>query len=369
MKVLLTVLVFLGSLSCSHGFQKKFIDLKDIRLPKGFNISIYAYVPNARSMTLSPSGVVFVGTRNEGRIFAVEDTNKDGIGDTVYELDKNLKMPNGVAFRNGDLYVAEVNRILKYQNIEKNLSSPPEPIIIYDGYPTDRHHGWKYIAFGPDGKLYVPVGAPCNVCDKENEIYATITRIDIENPHPEIVAKGVRNTVGFDWDPLTGDLWFSDNGRDMMGDNIPPCELNHLQNIGDHFGFPYCHGGVILDPKYGKEHSCTEYKKPAWKFRAHVAPLGIKFYTGNQFPEKYLNAVFVAQHGSWNRSKKIGYRIMVGFKSGDKIVRMEVFASGWLDDKSQSAWGRPVAFLQMPDGSLLVSDDYADVIYKITYSP
>jgi glucose/arabinose dehydrogenase len=369
MKLLSLFFLSVGVISSAYSYQNKDIDLKKIRLPAGFEISVYANVPNARSMTLSPSGVVFVGTRSDGRIFAVKDSNKDGKGDIVYELDRNLTMPNGVAFRNGDLYVAEVSRILKYQNIEKSLLSPPEPIIIYNGYPTERHHGWKYIAFGPDGNLYVPVGAPCNVCDGENEIYAAITRLDINNPKPEIIAKGVRNSVGFDWDPLTGDLWFTDNGRDMMGDDIPPCELNHLTEIGEHFGFPYCHGGEILDPKFGKRHKCEEFKKPEWKFQAHVAPLGIKFYTGNQFPEKYSNAVFIAQHGSWNRSKKVGYRIMIGFRSGDNIDRMEVFASGWLDDKSQKAWGRPVAFVQMPDGSLLVSDDYADVIYRIAYTP
>lgn len=370
--ILVTVLGFLAvvtSFKIVYKSSELDLPLDKIKLPPGFAISVYAHVPNARSMALTSTGTLFVGNRSKDKVYAVKDTDGDMVADKTYVIDEGLKMPNGVALKGGDLYVSAVNRILKYENIEKNLDAPPEPKIVFDGYPTERHHGWKYIAFGPEGKLYVPVGAPCNVCDKENDIYATITRLDINNPEPEIIARGVRNSVGFDWDPQTGDLWFSDNGRDMMGDDIPPCELNHLQSIGEHFGFPYCHGGVITDPKYGTDQSCNEYKKPVWKFKAHVAPLGVKFYTGKQFPKKYSNAVFIAQHGSWNRSKKIGYRIMVGFKTGNKIDKMEVFASGWLDDKSQKSWGRPVAFAQMPDGSLLVSDDYADVIYRIAYNP
>lgn len=371
-QILVAALVFLVAIvSFKIPFKSSEPDLPldKIKLPPGFTISVYARVDNARGMVLSKQGTLFVGNRSGDKVYAVKDTDGDLVADKTYVIDKGLKMPNGVALKDGDLYVAALSKILKYENIENMLDNPPKPTIIFDGFPSDRLHGWKYIAFGPDGKLYVPVGAPCNVCDKENEIYATITRLDIENPKPEIIARGVRNSVGFDWDPQTGDLWFTDNGRDMMGDDIPPCELNHLQNIGQHFGFPYCHGGIITDPKYGAAESCKQYKKPAWKFKAHVAPLGVKFYTGKQFPEKYTNAVFIAQHGSWNRTKKIGYRIMVGFKTGNKINKMEVFASGWLDDKSQKAWGRPVAFAQMPDGSLLVSDDYADVIYRIAYNP
>lgn len=371
-QILVAALVFLVAIvSFKIPFKSSEPDLPldKIKLPPGFTISVYARVDNARGMVLSTQGTLFVGNRSGDKVYAVKDTDGDLVADKTYVIDKGLKMPNGVALKDGDLYVSAVNRILKYEKIEERLDDPPKPKIIFDGYPTERKHGWKYIAFGPDGKLYVPVGAPCNVCEEENDMYATITRLDIENPKPEIIARGVRNSVGFDWDPQTGDLWFTDNGRDMMGDDIPPCELNHLQNIGQHFGFPYCHGGIITDPKYGTAESCKEYKKPAWKFKAHVAPLGVKFYTGKQFPEKYTNAVFIAQHGSWNRTKKIGYRIMVGFKTGNKIDKMEVFASGWLDDKSQKAWGRPVTFAQMPDGSLLVSDDYADVIYRIAYNP
>ena len=368
MKYGITAALLIGLTGFSCAFQRSEIPVDKLTLPNGFKIELYANVPNARSLTLSPSGTVYVGTRSKGSVYAVLDLNKDGKADKVYEIDKGLNMPNGVAFKDGDLYVAEVSRILRYKNIESNLGSPPEPEIIYDGYPTDTHHGWKYIAFGADGKLYVPVGAPCNVCERDNPIYASITRMDISNPNPEIVARGVRNSVGFDWDPETQDLWFTDNGRDMMGDDIPPCELNHLSKAGEHFGFPYCHGGDIPDPKFGKERSCDEFVKPAWRFMAHVAPLGMKFYTGSMFPEKYHNAVFIAQHGSWNRSKKSGYRVMVGFKEGNKIVAMQPFVSGWLNDATQQAWGRPVALLQLPDGSMLLSDDYAGVIYRITYA-
>ncbi len=343
------------------------LPLEKIKLPKGFSISVYANVPNARAMVLSDNGVLFVGNRSEDKVYAVVDTDGDYKADKTYIIDKNLKMPNGVALKNGNLYVAAVDRILKYENIEKNLNNPPEPKVIFDGYPTEKHHGWKYIAFGQDGLLYIPVGAPCNVCDEENPIYATITRINVDSPSPEIIARGVRNTVGFDWDPISGDLWFTDNGRDMMGDDIPPCELNVATEDGQHFGFPYCHGGEILDPKFGKERTCGEFENPVWKFQAHVAPLGMKFYTGNQFPDTYKNAVFIAQHGSWNRSKKVGYKVMAGIREGSKIASMETFASGWLDDETQMAWGRPVDVLQMPDGSILISDDYADVVYRISY--
>lgn len=364
-----TLILLVGFIGVSCAFQNDEVPIERISLPVGFQIKEYARVPNARSMVISPSGVVYVGTRSKGDVYAVLDLNKDGIGDKVYKIDDGLRMPNGVAFKDGDLYVAEVSRILKYVDIEQHLGSPPDPEVVYDKYPTEGHHGWKYIAFGPDGKLYVPVGAPCNVCDEDNEIYASITRIDVSNPKPEVIARGVRNSVGFDWDPETGDLWFTDNGRDMMGDDIPPCELNHLSKTGEHFGFPYCHGGDIPDPKYGKEHPCSEFIIPAWRFTAHVAPLGMKFYTGKMFPTKYKNAVFVAQHGSWNRSVKSGYKVMVGFKEGNEITSMKEFAKGWLNDATQQAWGRPVALLQMADGSLLLSDDYAGVIYRITYTP
>ena len=369
MKYILTLFILISLFSFSCAFQNTGTPIEHILLPEGFRIKVYAHVPNARSLALGSNGVVYVGNRSGDKVYAIVDSDKNGEGDDVFVIDEGLHMPNGVAFKDGDLYVAEVSRILRYENIEIHLKNPPEPEVVYDRFPTDTHHGWKYIAFGPDGKLYVPVGAPCNVCEEENEIYATITRLDVDNPKPEVIAKGVRNSVGFDWDPDTGDLWFTDNGRDMMGDDIPPCELNHLHNIGEHFGFPYCHGGAIPDPSFGAQRNCNEFVKPAWTFNAHVAPLGVKFYTGDMFPEEYKKAVFIAQHGSWNRSEKIGYRIMVGFKEGNKITSMKVFATGWLNDSTQRAWGRPVDLLPMPDGSLLLSDDSAGVVYRITYNP
>jgi len=338
-----------------------------IELPPGFTIQEYATVPNARSMCLSDNGVLFVGTRRSS-VYAVRDMDGDGRGEQVDVIAEDLAQPNGVAWRDGSLYVAEISRVTRYDNIENRIENPPLPVLIKDDYPTDRHHGWKYIAFGPDGYLYVPVGAPCNVCDEENDIYASITRIRPDGSDFSIVAHGVRNTVGFNWDPLTGDLWFTDNGRDRMGDDIPPDELNHLTSPGQHFGFPFCHGGEIVDPDLGRGKSCADYRKPVQNLGPHVAALGMLFYTGDQFPGEYQNQVFIAEHGSWNRSEKIGYRVtLVRLNENREAISYEVFASGWLREGEQVI-GRPVHVLQMPDGSMLVSDDFAGKIYRISYS-
>lgn len=346
------------------------LPLSDIKLPEGFTIDIFAKdVVNARSMCLSPNGTLFVGTRDEGNVYALRDTDKDGKADEKYTLLKDLNMPNGVAFKDGDLYIAEVSRIIKLENIEDKLDQPNEPTIVYDKYPTEKHHGWKYIAFGPDEMLYVPVGAPCNVCEEEDEIYATITKLDVTQPEPKIVAHGVRNTVGFTWHPETKDLWFTDNGRDMMGDDIPACELNHATQTGMHFGFPYCHQGDLPDPEFGEKKNCDDYTKPVQKLGAHVAPLGIEFCGSAAFPEKYKNQVLFAEHGSWNRSKKSGYRVMlVTLDEQQNAVSYQPFAEGWLDSSTDEVWGRPVDLEFMPDGSMLVSDDFADVIYRISYA-
>lgn len=352
----------------SKSYFDKDLPLEQIKLPDGFKIAIYANVPNARSMVLSKNGTLFVGNRSEDNVYAVQDTDGDMVADKTYIIDKGLKMPNGVALKDGDLYVAAVSRILKYESIEAHLDNPPEPEVIFDGYPTETHHGWKYIAFGPDGLLYVPVGAPCNICYRDdNPIYASITRIDVVNPKPEIVATGIRNTVGFDWDPKTGNLWFTDNGRDMMGDDVPPCELNVVTVSNQHFGYPFCHGGTIPDPEFGSGKSCADYTAPVLNFIAHTAPLGMNFYEGTMFPDEYDNKIFVAQHGSWNRSKKSGYVVMAVDHDEASANNAEVFASGWLDDETQKAWGRPVDVINMPDGSILISDDYADVIYRVSY--
>lgn len=338
-----------------------------INLPAGFKIDVFAEVDNARSMAMSPAGVIYVGNRSGDKVYAVKDSDGDWKADEKHVLAEGLEMPNGVAFKDGNLYVAEVSRILRFSNIEDNLANPPKPEVIYDQYPTEHHHGWKYIAFGPDGMLYVPVGAPCNICESEKPVYASITRIKPDGTGMEIYAEGVRNTVGFDWHPETKALWFTDNGRDMLGDNIPPCELNRAPEKGLHFGYPYCHGNDIGDPEFGEKHPCSEFKKPVWNFGAHTAPLGMKFYTGDMFPEDYKGDIIVAQHGSWNRSTKVGYRLMRVKIDNEQATDAEVFADGWLNDEEQEAWGRPVDVLQMPDGSLLVSDDKAGLIYRISY--
>ncbi|MDH5400623.1 MAG: sorbosone dehydrogenase family protein [Cyclobacteriaceae bacterium] len=345
------------------------LPLERIKLPEGFKIALYAKVPHARSMALGTSGVVYVGARKGETVHAVRDNNGDYKGDEVFEIAKGLNSPNGVAFKDGDLYVAEISRISKYENIEKDLSNPPTALVINDDYPTEGHHGWKYIAFGPDGKLYVPVGAPCNICEPEKEIYASITRINPDGSGREIVARGVRNTVGFTWHPQTGEMWFTDNGRDNMGDDMPPCELNRLTEAGQHFGYPYCHGGDIQDDEFGDKFPCNDFVKPVQNLGAHVAPLGAKFYQGDMFPAEYKNKIFIAEHGSWNRKAKSGYRItMVTLDEQGQALDYEVFAEGWLDHDSQVNFGRPVDLLELPDGSLLVSDDYAGVIYRITYT-
>ena len=341
-------------------------DLEDIQLPDGFRITVFAdEVENARAMCLGDQGTLFVGSRAAGVVHALLDTDGDHVADQHHIVASGLDMPAGVAFRNGDLYVSAVDRILRLPGIEDRLDDPPTPEVVYDGFPDESHHGWKFIAFGPDGKLYVPVGAPCNICEPEDEIFCTITRLDVDDPDPEIVARGIRNTVGFDWDPRTGDLWFTDNGRDWLGDDSPPCELDHLTRTGQHFGYPYCHAGTIADPEFGDKRSCTEFVPPARALGPHVAPLGMRFYRGDQFPEAYRNAIFIAEHGSWNRSTPIGYRVMMVRDDGQGELTYEPFAEGWL--KGTQASGRPVDVLELPDGSLLVSDDAADRIYRISY--
>ncbi|MEX2235387.1 MAG: sorbosone dehydrogenase family protein [Cyclobacteriaceae bacterium] len=343
------------------------LPLEKISLPPGFRITVFAEVDNARSLAISPSGIIYVGNRSGGKVYAVQDTDGDLKADKKWVIASGLNSPNGVAFRDGDLYVAEIHQIIKFQGIEKNLNKPGKPIVVTDEYPDERHHGEKYIAFGPDGKLYVPVGAPCNICDPEEEIFAAITRINPDGSRREIFAEGVRNTVGFTWHPETKALWFTDNGRDLMGDDVPNCELNVAPQAGMHFGYPYCHEGSVKDPEFGNKRSCADFVPPVQKLGPHVAPLGLKFYTGNMFPRSYRNQIFVARHGSWNRTKKIGYDVSMVKIQGNKSQGMETFATGWLDDEAQKAWGRPVDVLILPDGSMLVSDDTANVIYRISY--
>jgi glucose/arabinose dehydrogenase len=239
-------------------------------------------------------------------------------------------------------------------------------VVVADRLPKETHHGWKFIAFGPDGWLYVPVGAPCNVCEPDPERYAAILRMRPDGSQLQTYARGVRNSVGFDWHPDTHELWFTDNGRDMLGDDVPPDELNRAPRPGLHFGYPYCHGGTVADPEYGKKHACSDFTPPAQALGAHVAALGMRFYTGTQFPPEYRGQIFIAEHGSWNRSEPSGYRVMLVKLDGNRAVSYTPFVSGWL--QGRQAWGRPSDVLVLPDGSLLISDDYAGAIYRVRYT-
>jgi len=337
-------------------------DLNDISLPPGFSIEVWAHgIPDARSLALGSLGTVFAGTRRDGRVYAISSAGGER---TVRTVAEGLKMPNGVAFRGGDLYVAENHRIIRFDDIETHLDHPPVPVVVNDTLLPDRHHGWRFIDFGPDGKLYVAIGAPCNVCERDDA--ANISRMNADGSGMEVYASGIRNSVGFTWHPVSGELWFTDNGRDMLGDDLPPGELNRAPVPGLHFGFPYCHGGDIADPEFGDRRACSEFEGPAQKLGPHVAPLGIIFYTGNMFPAGYRNQLLIAEHGSWNRSRKIGYRVtLVRFEDGVP-ANYEVFADGWL--RNEQASGRPVDLLQLPDGSVLLSDDQNGLIYRISYS-
>lgn len=364
-KLIIILLIFFIAISCSSNDN---VQNSSIKLPPGFKIEIYASnVPNARSMVLSDNGILYVGTRDAGIVYALVDNNQDFKIDEVITIASGLNMPNGVDIKNGSLFVAEVNRVIRFDDIDNTFRNNPKYFVVRDDFPTEKHHGWKFIKFGPDGKLYVPVGAPCNIClRKDDERYASITRMNPDGSEFEVFAKGIRNTVGFDWHPTTNKLWFTDNGRDMLGDNIPPDELNHATAIGLHFGYPFLHGKNILDPEFGSQGDTSLYTKPIQELGPHVAALGIEFYTGEMFPAEYKNQIFIAEHGSWNRSEKIGYRISLVRLKGNKSISYETFAEGWLNGDNVS--GRPVDIELLSDGSMLVSDDYADVIYRITYN-
>ncbi len=339
--------------------------LQRIELPPGFHIGIFAEVPAARSLTLGADGTVFVGTRKDDTVHALQDRDGDGRADAHFIVAKGLDTPNGVAFHDGDLYVAEVGRLLRFADIEARLGEAPLAYeVIRDGLPTRRHHGWRYIAFGPDDRLYISIGAPCNVCDEPG--FGVIDRMDADGGHREVFALGVRNSVGMDWNPATGVLWFTDNGRDLLGDDLPPDELNRAPRPGMHFGFPYCHGGTIADPQFGRLRRCEEFEPPAMPLGPHVASLGMRFYTGRQFPADYRGQIFIAEHGSWNRSVPIGYRVSLVTVKNGKALDYRPFATGWLRPNGK-AWGRPVDLLVMPDGALLLSDDKQGVIYRIWY--
>ncbi|MEQ8904439.1 sorbosone dehydrogenase family protein [Ekhidna sp.] len=347
------------------------INLNEVVLPEGFQIEVFARVNNARSLALTESGTLFIGNRGGGTVYAIRDTDGDWKADEKYVIATDLRSPNGVAFKDGSLYVAEISKLWRYDNIEANLDNPPEPVLIYDDYPRDGHHGWKYIAFGSDGKLYVPVGAPCNICESKNEMYASITRMNPDGSDREVYAHGVRNTVGFTWHPETGEMWFTDNGRDWMGNDLPPCELNRISEPGQHFGYPYCHGGDIKDPEFGHKYPCSDFVKPAQNLGPHVAPLGVKFCTSETFPSEYKHKIFIAEHGSWNREPEVGhtgYKITMVTEENGIGTAYEDFATGFLNKETNTGWARPVDLIFASDGSMLVSDDLAGTIFRISYA-
>jgi glucose/arabinose dehydrogenase len=337
------------------------IPLQQLRVPPGFRIELWASgIHNARSLALGSRGTVFVGSRVAGKVYAVRD---QGDRREVITLASGLQQPNGIAFRSGALYVVETSRVLRFDDIEARLNSSPTPVVVFDQLPKEAHHHWRYAAFGPDGALYVAIGAPCNICEPSSQ-HAQIRRIDLASGTGEVIARGVRNSVGFDWHPTTRELWFTDNGRDWAEADRVPDELNRVAKSGQHFGFPYCHGGDFVDPEFGKGRACGEYVPPALKLGPNVAALGMRFYTGAMFPPEYRSNLFLALRGSWNRERKTGFAVMRAVLDGDRVVRYEPFVTGWIND--ERFWGRPVDVLVLPDGALLVSDDHAGALFRVS---
>lgn len=339
------------------------LPLAKLKLPPGFNIEVYAAgMANARSMTVGNKGTVFVGTRLVGNVYAI--ANKDGKR-SVKTLASGLYRPNGVAFKDGTLYIAELSKVSKVEKVEDNLDNPAKLTMIYDNLPKDEAHGWKFIGIGPDNKLYVPVGQPGNNV-LHDDAHGQIRRINLDGSGMEVVARGVRNTVGFDWHPETKQLYFTDNGRDWLSETVPEDELNRVTKIGEHFGAPYCLQGNIIDQDLGWGKDCKDYTPPVGLMGPHVASLGMRFYTGSMFPKAYKNAIFIARHGSWNKSRKEGGDVVVVKLNKDGTVKSrEPFLTGFLENNSYV--GRPVDVLPMKDGSMLVSDDWNGAVYRITY--
>lgn len=335
-------------------------DLKNINLPDGFTIEIYAdNLSTVRAMAFDEEGTLYAGSKR-GNVYAIDQSRQ------VKTIAAGLEMPVGVDYYKGNLYISAISRIYLLRDVKSYKKRELKLELINDSLPTDRHHGWKFIKVGPDGLLYVPVGAPCNVCEPEDERYSSIMRMGLDGKGLELFASGVRNTVGFDWHPVSKVLWFTDNGRDMMGDNIPPDELNRAAVKGLHFGFPYFHGTNIADPEYGRKRPNLKYERPIYNLPAHVAALGMRFYNSNHFPAYYKGGIFIAEHGSWNRRKKIGYRVTFIKLEGDRALSYETFAAGWL--QGESYWGRPADVEIGPEGALYISDDYTGIIYRVTYN-
>ena len=361
-RIFLIGYVITAALISQAGWAQSNLPVDRIRLPEGFTIEVYASgLRTARGLSFAPDGTLFVGSK-AGEVFAVKPNRK------TVTVTRGLNMPVGVDFFEGNLYISSLSEIVKIENILSNLENDPAPQVLIDTLPRDRHHGWKFIRIGPDRKLYVPVGAPCNTCEREDERYASILRMNLDGSNLELVASGVRNTVGFDWHPESGELWFTDNGRDSMGDDIPPDELNRAPQTGLHFGFPYLHGSDVKDPRFWEDRPAgVTFQLPEHEFSAHVAALGMRFYTGDKFPEEYRGGIFVAEHGSWNRSAKIGYRVSFVGLRGNRVTEYRIFAEGWLE--GQRSWGRPADVEIGPDGALYVADDAADAVYRISYNP
>lgn len=339
--------------------------LQRLQLPAGFSISLLSdAVPNARQLALSSAGTLFVGTFQEGAVYAIPRALSATPGAPV-TIAQDLTMPSGVALNGDDLYVGALNRILRFADIEANLVAEAPFSVVTDTLPDKAHHGWKYLGFGPDGALYIPVGAPCNMCLSEDERFASILRMNMDTGATEVYARGIRNSVGFAWHPTTRALWLSENGRDMLGDDVPAEEINVATGPGAHFGYPFIHQGDLPDPEFGKDAQPADFTPPRIRIQAHSAALGIAFYTAQQFPERYRHALFIAEHGSWNRSSKVGYQVsVVTFdEHGDHY---KPFVTGWLEGENN--WGRPNDVLVAPDGSLLISDDQAGAIYRVSYA-
>jgi glucose/arabinose dehydrogenase len=340
------------------------IPINRLRVPQGFQVELWAHgMPGARMMTRADNGTIFVGTRTIGRVYALTDSGGQRSSRIIVQ---GLTQPNGVTFRNGSLYVAAINRVLRFDGIEQSLASPPQPVDLSAAFnlPPEVHHGWKFLAFGPDGKLYVPVGVPCNICEIDENRHGVILRFNPDGTGREVVARGVRNSVGFDFHPVTRQLWFTDNGRDWAGDDGFEEELNVVTRNGEHFGFPWCHQGDMPDPEF-RGRACNEFTPPVARLGPHAAALGMRFYTGAMFPAAYRERAFIARRGSWNRTVRFGYDVVTATTTPGQPVRIEPFLTGFLENGE--FWGRPVDVMQLPDGSLLVSDEQNGAIYRISY--
>ena len=342
------------------------LPIDKLKLPAGFKAEVWSHgTPGVRAMARSESGKVYVGTRGLGRVYEISDNGKERTSRIV--VDK-LNQP-AVAFHKGSLYVMAIDKVLRFDGIEQNPNVAPVDLTAKFNLPPEQHHNWKYIRFGPDGKLYVPFGAPCNICELPTQEYAQLRRYDADGSNMEVIGRGIRNTQGFDWHPVTQEIWFTDHGRDWLGDDTPADELNRMSKTGLNFGFPHCHANAIADPDVKKDKPCDGVTLPVATMGAHVAVMGLHFYTGNMFPAEYKNAMFIARKGSWNRTKKSGYDVvMVKANADGTNAQMTPFVTGFLDEKTDAFYGRPVYLMQMPDGALLLSDEQMGAIYRISYA-